>query len=174
METMTRLGNIHRSMAILLTAWAASACLESGGTCTNACRFMLECRETRIDRELAPEEKRVELHDCRLQCRNGFYAGIWTDAYTDCVTASKGDCEVIDACPAASGLPEDLWGYVGYDTDYSWEDFLEGDPGDTSYDNSDCVLLACYTDDLYCYDESGDRTRRVEACPNGCSDGRCY
>lgn len=178
MHTWMKLGNLHRTMAILLTAWFFSACLENGGTCTNACRFMLDCRETRINRTLAPEEKRVELHDCRLQCRNGLYAGIWTEEYTDCVTASKGNCEAIDACPAASGLPEEAWGYVGYDTDYSWEDLLEGDfngdPAELPSDVSDCVLLACYSDDLYCYDEFGERTRRVESCPNGCSEGRCY
>ncbi len=174
MKRSMSFGSLHRFVAILLTAWLVAACLENGGTCTNACRFMLDCRESRINRALAPEEKRVELHDCRLQCRNGFYVGIWTEEYTDCVTASEGDCEAIDACPAVAGLPEEAWGYVGYDTDYSWEDLIEGDTESIPYEDSDCVLVACYSDDLYCYDASGNRSRRAESCPNGCSDGSCY
>ena len=149
--------NLRLLPLICLTAHLVTACLESGGACTNACRAIVDCESETL--ALSPADKRVRLHECRIQCRDQF----WSVDYADCLSSSQGDCVEIEACPFSSEIPDEYLERYGDDT---------GDSGDEPC-NIDCFERRCYLGNLYCYDNCGNPSHIYQYCDSGCTGNRC-
>ncbi len=89
---------MRRIVLAAIVGLVASACLEEGDRCANACRAQVDCDISKITTATSADRREL-MQDCKDRC----VSKQWSESMTTCLNTSEGYCIYVNECQKKYG-----------------------------------------------------------------------